>query len=636
MADTIKKITLILGSHAHVPYGSPDSDFENVYKKTLKPFISNLNKYPHIQAVLHYSGVLLQWIEKSHLELFMLIEDMVSRKQIELLGGGFYEPMLPLLSLQDKMGQIEMFTTYLRKQFGKKPQGCWVPALAWEQNLVGPLSACGMGYTFLGEDQFIKAGCQPFELFHPRLTEDQGKIITVFPLFRSVEKELAQKNVQAVFKKIHDRLPVDTGCIVSIFPESVLTAADEAEGYAWNRFFEELTLSESIVDCISPSKVYKGLGILNKSCFPDSVGGQEHLPRSFITAYPEAGGIYSKMIYTNLLINQLRGDKARKLNAREELWKAQGHGLFSSADALYRHCLRKSAYRSLVSAERVTREKTKFIPSLLHFDFDFNGISEFLFHEQKINCYKQSLGAGVFELDYLPRAWNYLDTCNYYNETPRTVQPPQRHGPQQHTLFRRTAFVDNFYPPDTDYQLLIDDAAYGKHSCAHEYYSVTESEKQKGKVVFSLLPAGNRDSAFGNMDIKKTYSLKKDTLTVGYALHNRGTNALSFLFAPDIELSFPCVEHDCILIFRCNAGARDIAITSPVIPDADHIKIHDIKNEVQITLCSSSLFDMCIRHRYIPLNGVEEYQSSVFTPVFPLKLNEAQTWTVELSLKFSN
>ena len=125
------KITLILGSHAHVPYGAETSEFEKTYAGLVRPFISGLCKFPHIQAALHYSGVLLHWIERSHPEMFMSIEDMVNRKQVEMLGGGFYEPMLPIIPSQDKIGQIELLTTYLRRQFGKRPQGCWIPAFAW-------------------------------------------------------------------------------------------------------------------------------------------------------------------------------------------------------------------------------------------------------------------------------------------------------------------------------------------------------------------------------------------------------------------------------------------------------------------------------------------------------------------------
>ncbi len=187
----MSRIKLILGSHAHVPYGSNTAEFENVYMNLLRPFVTSLYRYPGIQAVLHYSGVLLHWVERSHPELFMLINDMIARKQAEILGGGFYEPMLPIIPLQDKIGQIEMLTTYIRKQFGKRPQGCWIPGFAWEQGLVSPLVSCGMGFTFLGKRQFTLAGGNDA----PCICEDQGKLITVFPVSQSIQEDLTRKNL---------------------------------------------------------------------------------------------------------------------------------------------------------------------------------------------------------------------------------------------------------------------------------------------------------------------------------------------------------------------------------------------------------------------------------------------------------
>ncbi|MCL1958224.1 MAG: alpha-amylase, partial [Spirochaetes bacterium] len=127
MNDT--KMYMILGSHAHVPSGADEKEYEFVYEKKMRPFITNLYRYSNIKAVLHYSGVLLYWVERTHPELFMLIEDMVSRKQAEILSGGFYEPMFPLIPLQDRIGQMELLTTYLRKHFGKRPVGCWIPGM---------------------------------------------------------------------------------------------------------------------------------------------------------------------------------------------------------------------------------------------------------------------------------------------------------------------------------------------------------------------------------------------------------------------------------------------------------------------------------------------------------------------------
>jgi predicted glycosyl hydrolase (DUF1957 family) len=193
-----------------------------------------LFKYPQIQAVLHYSGVLLQWIERFHPEMFMLIEDMVSRKQAEMLGGGFYEPMLALLPLQDKIGQIELLTTYLRRHFGKRPLGCWIPAYAWEQNLVAPLSACGLTYTFLREDQFINSGLKIDDLYLPCITEDQGKLITVFPVFYSLGKKLAELNFQAVFGDLYNKMPKNTDSTITIFPGAINSISDMPDDYLWN------------------------------------------------------------------------------------------------------------------------------------------------------------------------------------------------------------------------------------------------------------------------------------------------------------------------------------------------------------------------------------------------------------------
>ena len=126
-----KRLNLILCASGHLPSGTGEAEFEALYTNEIKPLVSALNKFPRINFVFHYSGVILYWIERRHPEFFMLLEDLLSRKQAEFLGGGFYNPMLPLLPTADKIGQIEMFTTYLRKHFGKRPQGCWLPSMSW-------------------------------------------------------------------------------------------------------------------------------------------------------------------------------------------------------------------------------------------------------------------------------------------------------------------------------------------------------------------------------------------------------------------------------------------------------------------------------------------------------------------------
>jgi hypothetical protein len=611
------KLNLILGFHAHVPSGSADGEFEDAYEKKLRPFVSTLCKFPAIQAALHCSGVLLHWVERNRPELFMLIEDMVSRRQLELLGGGFYEPMLPLISPQDRIGQIELLTTYLRRQFGKRPLGCWIPALAWEQHLVGSLAASGMNYTFLSEEQFARAGLSGGDLRYPSVSEDQGKLVTVFPV--SAAAVLLAANGVSDFFEFARKEQAQGGRILAVFPDAVFAGTGESPDFAWARFFGELVHSADVVEAVMPSKLFKGLKGLKKAAFPDSAGfetgGEAPVsPRRFIIEHTGAGGVYTKMIFVNMLINQLKGDKSRKLNAREELWKAQDSGLFSGGEDLRNSSLRKAAYRSLLSAERITREKGKFVSSLAQYDFDLDGADEYLFQDSKINCYIQLTGAGIFELDYLPKNWNYLDAGPSW----------QTGGAAQ----KRGAFTDWLLPAGTKPAELLSALTGGARPeqtarlCFTEKYETTAHDRSKGRVCLNLPPV---DSAlpFGNIDIEKCFSLKKDILTVNYALKNRGKESETFCFVPELNLSFAGSGEDSARFF---------------LNGADGLKIQDIKNEVQINFNSAKPFECAFGPVYLAAgeNSVGCYQADCVMPLFTVSLMGGETWLNEFTLKFAH
>ena len=604
------KISLILGSHAKVPFGAESAEFEKIYFERLKPFISALYRYPRIQAVLHYSGVLLHWIERSHPELLMLIEDMISRRQVELLGGGFYEPILPIIPSQDKIGQTELLTTYLRKQFGRRPLGCWIPDFAWEQNLVSPLAACGIAYTFLSERQFESSGGGNI----PCICEDQGKLIIVFPVMQSLESALEEKSISAVLMAYNgDSLsikPREKNSVISIFPENPYAAAGETSDCIWNRFFEELSLCENFVDTALPGKILKNLSGLKKRYFPDSNGSGGAPARGFIIDHPEAAGIYSKMIFTNVLISQLRGDKSRKLTAREDIWKAQCGDLYcrEGKTGLHNHMLRNAAYNALIKAEIETREKGKFVPSLVDFDFNFDGVDDWLFQDSRMNCYVQAQGGGIFEIDYLPKAWNYLDTCS-----------------------DRIAFSDRLLPANVKNTLSVSNARI----CRKEQYIPAEVDKVRRRLNL-ILP--KTSGPFGSIEINKTFFIKKDTLIAEYSLINHAEKESAFLFSPEIDLAFPGEGENFTRFFSCKAGTADTPLSNLQFQSSEGIKIFDIVNEVQIILSSNYTFDGQIYPVYTndPATGERLFQAYCIVPALPVSLESGEKCNIEFSLKFSH
>jgi hypothetical protein len=622
------KTGFIFGSHNHIPYGTGHDEFERIYTDKLKPFISILYQYPHIPAVLHYSGVLLHWIERNHPEFFMIILDLISRKQIELLGGGFYEPRMTLLPLADKIGQIEMLTTYIRKQFGKRPQGCWLSGSAWEQNMAGVLNTCGMGYTFLSDALFNRAGIRDREALMPCISEDQGKLVTVFPLSGRLHAELQHKKAAPVLEAFFRELSPDGNQLVSVFPEAVFTETGDAQNdeAGQHQFFEALSRAmETTIELTLPARYLKTHQDLQKAYFPASAS------RQFLITYPESNGIYSKMIFTHILINQLRGDKSRKRNAREELWKAQGHNTFDHEGngGIYCNILRNAAYQALLEAEKITREQGTFIPSLMIFDFDLDGEAEYLFQDRNINYYIKTQGAGIFELDYLPKAWNYLDTFARRRE-PYTEESSPEDG------YRREAFLDRLVPRDFTLRDALENRFAGSRFCGTEKYQVSEIDKVQKKACFRLLP--REDLPFGAIEMEKRYHLDKNLLILRYSLINRGREPLAFKFIPQADFSFPGDGETRLRILTVDAGGKKAA--SPNCGEFNRvtgIELQDLQNETIVNLVSSNPVDLWIIpiHTRCRINEkmTDQYQSTCIMPVQVVSLEPEERFETEFRLR---
>jgi alpha-amylase/alpha-mannosidase (GH57 family) len=103
------QLTLLLAIHNHQPDGNFGHVFQQSYDDCYRPLIDTLLEFPTVKMALHHTGPLLEWIEKERPEYFDKMRTLVGRDQVELLGGGFYEPMLAVLPERDARGQIAMF-----------------------------------------------------------------------------------------------------------------------------------------------------------------------------------------------------------------------------------------------------------------------------------------------------------------------------------------------------------------------------------------------------------------------------------------------------------------------------------------------------------------------------------------------
>jgi alpha-amylase len=643
----MKRIRLIFGTHNSLPIGDFDCVFERVYQRAYKPFLTVLNRHPEFPAVLHYSGILLEWIERNHPELLMLLTDMVKRKQVELLTGGFYDPLLPLIPNPDRLGQIEKLTTYLRGQFGKRCRGSWLADGVWDPALASSLSTGGIEYTFVSEPHLRAAGVQGGEIHYPYLTEDQGKAITVYPLAEGMTEALGTGSPEDYVEALAAEAGEDCRKVVSVIPAG--ERLGDLEG-TYQRYYDEGWLEgflegvlarKDVIETVIPAVHLKEGLPRKKLYFPatsygqimdwagvGTMNGAAGSFRQFLSVYPESNLMYSRMLYTHLLVNQIRGDKYRKKTAREELWKGQCGAAYwhGSRGGVYSSRLRKRAYKAFIEAEKHTRDNAMFLPSINTVDFDLDGHKEYLYQGTVINAYVHRDGGALFELDFVPASWNYGDTFSRrpecYHRSKRGIYDP----------YPRRTFVDHFLSPESS----LDEFAKMEHKELGDFVSAAYEQIDLDREQRELTLARTGSVAGQPVTIAKRYRFKKSTLYVRYELSNESDKPLYVRFASELNLSFASGISSALRISTDGDGDGDLGLEPIAVQEAAAVELRDLVNNVLMRVKADSPFLLWC----LPVNAVfqagsaweDEYQSTCLLPQWSATLEPESNWKVELSL----
>ena len=159
-----------------------EKDYENVYK----PAAKFLYSHPEFRMSFAFNGVQIDFLQKEYPEFIEILRELISRRQIEILGGGYYDPAFPLLFPMDRTGQIEFLTSTLRSVTGKRPRGINLCASIWDYSLVSCFYNCGMDYVLL-DDSLIPDEKQKFV---PLIMSDKGKTISILPLYQEFKPEI--------------------------------------------------------------------------------------------------------------------------------------------------------------------------------------------------------------------------------------------------------------------------------------------------------------------------------------------------------------------------------------------------------------------------------------------------------------
>lgn len=444
--------------HQHQPVGNFPWVFAQVYEACYAPLLAAFERHPSIRVSLHYTGPLLDWLAAEHPDYLQRLASLAHRGQIEILTGGYYEPIMPIMPEFDQYGQIAKLSAFIRQRFGYEPTGMWLAERVWEPQLPTPLARAGVRYTILDDTHFMMAGLTTEQMFGYYMTEDQGHPLAVFPnpkLMRQLIPWKPVRRIEAEFRRLYKESQGQ--------PRLVVLADDGEKFGSWpntydplwrqgvfDRFLEMLERNSDWIETIPLGDWFQSQPPMGCVYIPTAsyaemmewalpaqqtrkfeelrkhavqIGFGDVLPymhggiwRNFAAKYPEANNFHKKMLRVHEKIHQAAPmlGPARSQEAFEYLWKGQcncgyWHGVFGG---LYLADIRSAIYQNLIRAEAIAdiaQPMTEASVSLV--DFDCDGREELLIEGPLMDIYiAPHDGGSIFEWDWKQRPFNLVDT----------------------------------------------------------------------------------------------------------------------------------------------------------------------------------------------------------------------------------
>ncbi len=461
--------TFLLGIHNHQPIGNFPEIFEMGYRKAYYPFLEVMKEYPDIKWSLHLSGILWDFIIEKHPEYVEDVKKMVERGQLELLSGGYYEPILAVIPDRDKLSQIKKLNDFIKDTFGQTPRGVWLTERIWEPSLPKVLNDAGIEYTLVDDYHFLSSGYDPDGLTGYYVTEESGCKIDIFPISQKLRYYIPFEEVEKsidLFKsngKFNSSLTMgDDGEKFGMWPktyEHVYGKSGSSKSGWLNKFLNAIKNSGAWLKTATFSEFLKTKPATGRIYLPTTSyfemsewslpsGAQSEMERvvenlsrindgaiirkyvrggfwrNFLTKYDESNNMHKKMLYVSEKI-AIKGEKEKK-RKRKKTNKTQSPNLSISQSlehlyaaqcncaywhgvfgGLYLPHLRRAVYEELIRAEKHIAPKKADI-SL--YDINKDGRDEIIYESPSQNLYVSPHSGGVvYEWDIMDPPVNVLN-----------------------------------------------------------------------------------------------------------------------------------------------------------------------------------------------------------------------------------
>ena len=588
-------VNLPIVFHFHQPVDNFDHVIEEIYDICYKPLLDRIDA-SNVKCTLHFTGSMLDWFKLKHPEFLDKVQKLCTMKRVELISGGYYEPIIPLLPDDDKIGQIKLLNETIKEEFGFQPVGMWLAERVWEPQLPKFIARSNLKYIIVDDNHFKACGFSEEETFHYYTTEEDGHTINVFqineplrylapwqPVQRLVEYLVKVKNPagdrivlfmsdaekmgawgtthQLCYKSGHDG---ERPYIEELF--------DKIEEHSW---INSITLSECLNKFNSKGLIYLGNASYDKMeewVLPTPIRRKMEIIkeklnfgelnilkeldverfikggfwRYFLVKYPESNNMHKKMLHVSkklsLFIEKFGNHKKIQI-IKQELYKSQAndcywHGQFGG---IYLNFLRHSVYKHAIEAEKLieqlfTEKEKPITPNIIKTDFLKTGREQILVETPKLNVYINPWDGGtVFELDYKDLSYNLMNLLSRWKEAYHFG------GNKEQLVFdevRKIAGRNLLFRKPFSMENFISGKCIPEFGWKDNLYNIVQMDNREGEIRIRLDKANKLDN--GTLTISKNYIIDINKPNIEFEVINEGPIEIfnQFEFVVEFPLFF--------------------------------------------------------------------------------------------------
>ncbi|MBF8290755.1 MAG: hypothetical protein HW391_1723 [Chloroflexi bacterium] len=508
-----RRIGLALTLHNHQPVGNFGWVIEETYRHAYLPMLDALERHPTVRVGLHYTGPLLEWLALEHPDFLDRLRGLVARDQVEVLGGGYFEPVLASIPERDRIAQLVRMADEVERLFGRRPLTAWLAERVWEPDLPTSLVATGYRATIVDDSHFRAAGVPEDAMWGPYSTEDQGRLLTVFGTEQGLRYRIPFRPVEDVIDYLRTHATEDG--------ERIGTMGDDGEKFgAWpstwkhcwgeerwvERFFQALEANADWLTTTTPSdwldehrplgRIYMPVGSYAEmgawALLPDeSRAFMETLERdraegrpeprwmrgaswrNFQVKYREVNDLHKRMLRISARVDALPDGPARE-RAYDHLLRGQSndiywHGLFGG---IYLPDLRLATVAHLVAAEDACDLESGTLDRGEVLDLDLDGRDEVLLSDAgQVVTVDLDEGAGIGD-------WDIRAALHALTSVLR------RRPEAYHEAIRRSGGDDHGPADETGGLASIHDIVRSKEAGLVDHLRYDDHERRSGLVRF--------------------------------------------------------------------------------------------------------------------------------------------------------